>query len=105
MVLLNLLANWYNKDYYTIAKGREMIDFYEYSTLPIEIIDNVYELKDIISIAELEKPDVIFIDFVQNIKHTGNSEYERMTNIAVDIQQMAIKNNIAVFDLSQVSNE
>ena len=28
-----------------------------------------------------------------------------MTNIAIDIQQMAIKNNIAVFDLSQVSNE
>lgn len=28
-----------------------------------------------------------------------------MTNIAVSIQQLAIKNNIAVFDLSQVSNE
>ena len=65
-----MLANWYRKDYYTVAKGRELIDFSEYSKLPIEIIDNVYELKDIISIAELERPDVIFIDFLQNVKHT-----------------------------------
>lgn len=54
---------------------------------------------------QTKKPDVIFIDFIQNVRCSGKSEYERMTEIAFRIQQLAIKNNIAIFDLSQVSNE
>jgi hypothetical protein len=104
-VLLNLLANWYKKDYYTIAKWKELIDFSDYYENNIDIIDNLYDIKDIIRYVEIKKPDVVFIDFLQNLKWTWNSEYERLSNIAVDIQQMAITNNIAVFDLSQVANE
>lgn len=104
-VLLNLLANWYNKDYYTIAKWKELIDFSDYSKNKLEIIDSIFDIKDIVRYTEIKKPDVIFIDFVQNIKGTWNSEYERLSNIALEIQLMAIKNNIAVFDLSQIANE
>lgn len=104
-VLLNLLANWYKKDYYTIAKWKELIDFSDYYENNIDIIDNLYDIKDIIRYVEVKKPDVVFIDFLQNLKWSWNSEYERLSNIAVDIQQMAITNNIAVFDLSQVANE
>lgn len=68
------------------------------------MIDDKYTLAEILQYSELRKPDAIVIDFVQNIQAEGKSEYDRMTNIAVSIQQLAIKNNIAVFDLSQVSN-
>lgn len=71
----------------------------------IEIIDNKYNLEEILLYAESRKPDVVFIDFVQNIRTGGKSEYESMTEIAVKIQQLAIQNNIAVFDLSQISND
>ena len=71
----------------------------------IEIIDNKYNLDGIIFYAESRKPDVVFIDFVQNIRTTGKSEYESMTEVAVKIQQLAIQNNIAVFDLSQIAND
>jgi hypothetical protein len=48
----------------------------------------------------------VIIDFVQNIAVSGTStEYERMSAIAVGLQKMAIRNNIAVLDLSQISSE
>jgi hypothetical protein len=53
----------------------------------------------------MRKPDMIVIDFVQNIRADGKSEYERMTTIATELQQLAINQKIAIFDLSQVSNE
>lgn len=51
------------------------------------------------------KPDVVMIDFVQNVITEDRTEYERMTNVAVSIQNLAVSENVAVFDLSQVSNE
>lgn len=104
-VAYNLLAHWYWKDYNTIAKAREMIDYSSYANNKIEVIDDMYDINEIVRYTELRKPDVIFIDFIQNIKGHWNSEYERLSNIAIDIQQLAIKNNIAIFDLSQISNE
>jgi predicted ATP-dependent serine protease len=58
-----------------------------------------------VNYTESRKPDVIFIDFVQNIQTSKENEYQAMTEVAVKIQQLAIKNNIAVFDMSQISNE
>jgi hypothetical protein len=34
-------------------------------------------------------PDIVFIDFIQNIQEKGN-EVEKMTTIAQEIQQLAI---------------
>lgn len=45
------------------------------------------------------------IDFVQNVITEDRTEYERMTNVAVSIQNLAVSENVAIFDLSQVSNE
>jgi replicative DNA helicase len=49
--------------------------------------------------------DVIFIDYVQNIRANGKDEYERMSRIAQELQKMAITTKKVFFDLSQVSNE
>ncbi len=81
------------------------IDFWELFTKKIEIIDDKYSLSEIIAYTEMRKPDMIVIDFVQNIRADGKSEYERMTTIATELQQLAINQKIAIFDLSQVSNE
>lgn len=47
----------------------------------------------------------MFIDYVQGINCPGSSEYERLSKLALDMQQMAIRNDIVVFSISQVNNE
>jgi predicted ATP-dependent serine protease len=81
------------------------MDITAMQNVDIEIIDDKYSLTDILLYAESRKPDVVFIDFVQNIRTDNKDEYSAMTEVAIKIQQLAIKNNIAVFDLSQISND
>lgn len=105
-VFYNLLCNRYWLDFWSVARGCwHDDDITKIQEADIEIIDDKYRLDDILLYAESRKPDVIFIDFVQNIQTDWKSEYESMTKIATSIQQLAIKNNIAVFDLSQISND
>lgn len=53
------------------------------------------------------KPDFIVIDFVQSVipKQKTNGEYEMMSKYALEIQSLAQRYNVAVIDLSQISNE
>ena len=82
------------------------IDFGELFEQNIEIVTDKYQLNEILWYTSMRKPDIVVIDFVQNIRTEWNgSEYERMTEVAIKLQQLAIKENIAVFDISQVSNE
>ena len=105
-VFYNLLCNRYGLEFGNVARGCwHDMDISSMQNADIEIIDNKYNLDEILLYAESRKPDVVFIDFVQNIRTWGKSEYESMTEIAVKIQQLAIQNNIAVFDLSQISND
>lgn len=108
-VLLNLIANYYEKDYTPLAKGKEMInfwDFYDVCDKNLEILDKLFDITEIVNYVELSKPDIVVIDFIQNITcRSWTSEYEKMTHIAVEIQKLAIRNKIAILDLSQVSNE
>jgi replicative DNA helicase len=104
-VIYNMIANKYKMPISDVYKMKfDDIDFGELFRKKLEIIDDKYDLSEIVQYTEMRKPDAIIIDFVQNIRSDGKSEYERMTNTAVTIQQLAIKNNIAVFDLSQISN-
>ena len=107
-VMLNLLANWYKMDYNTIAKWKIIFSLEEYyeASKKLSIITENTDLEDIIKYCDINKPDIVIIDFVQNIAVSGTStEYERMSAIAVGLQKMAIRNNIAVLDLSQISSE
>jgi hypothetical protein len=49
-------------------------------------------------------PDIVFIDFIQNIQEKWN-EVEKMTTIAQELQQLAINTWITFFNLSQANNE
>lgn len=52
-----------------------------------------------------EKPDVVFVDFIQNVDTEDKSEYERLTNVSRNLQRIALKHKLCVVALSQVSND
>ena len=51
--------------------------------------------------------DFIVIDFCQAVEPEGffKGEYEQMSRYALQVQKLAQENNVAVLDLSQISNE
>jgi len=98
MILLNLFANKENKPFSFELKSN--LSFFK----NLKIYDDIYNLTDIIENIEKESPDIVFIDFLQNIQ-TSWSDYEKMTNIATKLQQTAIKTNCTMINLSQLSNE
>ena len=67
--------------------------------------DYVFSLDEIQKKVHEYKPDIVFIDFIQSIQWPWSSDYERMSNLAVWIQRLAIQNNITIFSLSQVNND
>lgn len=70
----------------------------------VEVYDDIRKLEAIELHIQNEKPDVVFIDFLQNVEHSGQ-EYEKMTDIAIRIQKLAILTGTTIISLSQVSNE
>lgn len=104
-MIYSLMANKYKKTMTEIYQMEiDELDMWELFSKKLEIVCDKYELDEIIWYATMRKPDVVIIDFVQNIRWKWD-EYERMTDIAIRLQQFAIKNNIAIFDMSQISNE
>ena len=76
----------------------------------LEITDDVFDVDGIIlKIQEMiingNKPEVVFVDFIQNVKGKGNSEYERITNATLQLQSAARMFNVCIVVLSQVNNQ
>ena len=99
MCFLNLCCNKYNVYSWELKDNIDILDFQE-----LILFDNVYNLQDIVNYSMLIKPDIIVIDFIQNIQVPGVSWYESMATIARSLQQLAIQSNATVFNLSQLSN-
>lgn len=108
-VIHNLMMNFYNKDYMYVSRwdwiSAPDVECWDFFSLKLEVVDDMYDLDKIIQYTKNRKPDAIFIDFVQNINTRKSEEYQAMTEVAIKIQQLAISEKIAVFDLSQVSQE
>lgn len=66
--------------------------------------DDVYTFQEINDRCEIIRPDVVFVDYLQNMRGSG-SIYERMSLIPVQLQEMAKTLNTAVVAMSQISNE
>jgi replicative DNA helicase len=61
-----------------------------------------YTMPDILRALTEYKPDIVIIDYLQNIADKENlSEYARLTKFTLQIQQMAKAKNTATFLLSQ----
>ena len=97
-----IARNLYRQPYYSILKWEYDINLDHFSKL--HLYDNVHTFKEIEKLAEEIQPDIIFIDFIQSINHDWASEYEKTTNLAIDMQKLAIDKNITIFSLSQVNN-
>jgi len=61
-----------------------------------------YTMPDVIRAMAEYKPDIVMIDYLQNIADPENlSEYARLTKFSLQIQQMARKKDVATILLSQ----
>jgi len=65
-------------------------DLYQYELIEKEILENNY--------------DFIVIDFIQNIMLARQDEYERLSQVALNLQKLAKKANCCILVLSQLSN-
>ena len=103
-MLFNLLLKaYYNVSQKDIVKDNFSIKLEDFQNLIV--YDNLYKLEEIKATTKLEKPDIIFIDFIQNVQAKWNSEYEQMTKIAQELQRIAIETNITIFSISQANND
>ena len=103
MLFNNLLKSYYNVNQTQILKDDFLYDLWDFENLIV--YDNIYKLQEIKNASIEDKPDIIVIDFIQNIQVQWNSEYEKMTTVAQELQQLAIETNITVFNISQANNE
>jgi len=92
-----------NIKYNDIKMGKVWLNSDLYNNL--YLYDDKYKMDEIEQQILKDKPDVVVIDFLQNIQTDGDGEYQKMANIARKIQQIAIQNNIIIIALSQLSNE
>lgn len=73
------------------------------------IYDDVYNLEEMDMKVKKHKLqgglDVVMIDFVQNIQAKGEGIYDRMSEVAIKLQQIAKRHNVCVLALSQISKD
>jgi len=99
----NLLKSYYNINQTQIISWS--YNFEEDHFKNLIIYDDKYKLDEIKGISKTEKADIIFIDFIQNIQTKWEWEYEKMTKIAQELQQLSIETNTTIFNISQANNE
>ena len=69
-------------------------------------IKKIFEMADIRKYVRKYKPEIVFIDYLQNLDRRGaRSDYERVTGNIRDIQSLTLNNEIATFVLSQLSRD
>ncbi len=112
-ILLRMLANLSAIPSLQILKGdlsQEQSEILSNASKRIEkaniyIFDNIYTTDGIRKACEgVGDLDVVFVDFIQNLEGQGGI-YERMSKVAVELQQIAKELNTCVVAMSQVANE
>lgn len=82
----------------------DWFNFWIKKTDNFNLVSRVFDLNKIFNLSLKFKPDIIFIDYLQLVRVEWSNSIDRLTNYAHSIQRFANKNNIAVIDLSQLSN-
>lgn len=77
----------------------------KYIDLPIMSVDDKWDWESIEAMINVHRPDVAFIDFVQNVETTGENIYEKTSSLAKKIQRLAIERDMIIISISQLSNE
>lgn len=69
-------------------------------------VKRIYNVSDISKYIRKYKPEIVFIDYLQNLTRDGaRSDYERVTGNIRDIFEITRKNDITTFCLSQFNRE
>jgi replicative DNA helicase len=105
MLMANLVKASHNITIDDIRKDSFMWEYDVELFENLTIYDDASELTEICSITEQEEPDIIFIDFIQNVKTDWFGETEKLDKIAKRLQELAIRTNSIVFNVSQSNNE
>lgn len=103
ILMTNILRCYYGHTYPQIMDEEYYFEMEDFENL--RVYDNKTKLEDIKNIVRIEKPDIVFIDFVQNIEWLWLSEYENMTRCAKEIQALAVETNTTIYPISQVWND
>jgi len=77
-------------------------DINNYKNLTIR--DDLRNLDKICEVVEESKPDIVFIDYIQNIQNKWGTDYEKHSKTAIELQSLAIRTWCTLFNLSQLSN-
>lgn len=70
----------------------------------LTIKDDIYRIDLICDYVRQTMPDILFIDFIQNVEGKGEG-YEKNAAIAKTIQRLAIETGVTIFSLSQLGND
>lgn len=102
------LASWINTSQKYIKVNNPDYDngfkFWLNKEQNFNLVSKVFDINKIFNISLKYKPEVIFIDYLQLVRVDGKEQKEKLENYAHLIQRFANKNNIAIIDLSQLSN-
>jgi len=67
-------------------------------------IAKVYTVSDIRNLVNKYEPQILFIDYIQNLyRENAKNDYQKVTHDMQDIQILSRENNLATFVLSQLS--
>ena len=103
LLLAYIARNFYKTPLHNIMNGTKDINLNDFENL--YLYDNVRDLSKICEIVNIEKPDIVFIDYAQGVRCDGASIFDRTTTYALTIQALAIESNATIFSLSQLNND
>ncbi len=74
------------------------------SSCNLSIFDDTYKIEEILSRIETEKPEYVFVDYLQLFDTPRKKQRsEAIANIILDLKKIAKQNNCIIFILSQLS--
>lgn len=105
VLMTNLISNWEGIPVWKLEDGSEVPDSTDFPLDQVEIVDDKHDWASICEYVEKRKPDLVVIDFIQNIRVRGVTElFGKMEFLASEIQLLAIRTGTMVMDVSQVSS-
>ena len=102
-LLAFIWRNYYKVNYQDILFDKYKLKKEDFKNL--SLFDDTHNFERISKLVDEYKPDILVIDFIQSIDHIWTSEYEKMSKIATDLQELTIRKDLITISLSQVNND
>lgn len=104
VIMMNLIANRMGVNVWDIEDGKVRPDSDAMDFRGLTIVDDMHDWDAICEFVEKNAPDLLVIDYVQNIRVKGMTElYPKMEFLASEIQLLAIRTGTRILDVSQVA--